>query len=65
MSVYPAADVPLRVSASGNPYVIVNQGPTDHDAVATLIVSGLAGTVLPALVAAISAQPAARQAGAN
>lgn len=31
LSVYPAADIPLRAAGRGVPYVIVNQGQTDHD----------------------------------
>jgi NAD-dependent deacetylase len=31
LSVYPAASIPLSAAMSGVPYVIVNQGETDHD----------------------------------
>jgi len=31
LSVYPAASVPLLAAGRGIPYVIVNQGPTEHD----------------------------------
>jgi NAD-dependent deacetylase len=31
LSVYPAASVPLAAASRGAGYVIVNQGPTDHD----------------------------------
>jgi len=31
LSVYPAAEVPLRAAQRGMPYVIINQGETDHD----------------------------------
>ncbi len=31
LSVYPAADIPLRAARRGVPYVIVNQGRTEHD----------------------------------
>ena len=31
LSVYPAADVPLQAARRGVPYVIINQGATDHD----------------------------------
>lgn len=31
LSVYPAATIPLFAAQRGTPYVIVNQGPTDHD----------------------------------
>ena len=50
LSVYPAAFVPLDVVDRGNPMVIVNQGPTDHDFRAAALVDGAAGTVLPDLV---------------
>jgi NAD-dependent deacetylase len=32
LSVYPAAAVPLTAAERGIPYVIINRGPTDHDA---------------------------------
>lgn len=54
LSVYPAAFIPLDVANQGDPMVIINQGPTDHDAFAATRVDGPAGTVLPALVAAIT-----------
>jgi NAD-dependent deacetylase len=54
LGVYPAADYPLQVAARGEPFVIVNQGPTDHDGLATLRVDGMAGAVVPALVAALA-----------
>jgi NAD-dependent deacetylase len=57
LSVYPAAFIPLDVVDRGNPMVIINQGRTDHDALATARVDGPAGTVLPALVAAITNEP--------
>ena len=31
LSVYPAAEIPLRAARRGVPYVIINRGPTDHD----------------------------------
>lgn len=31
LSVYPAADIPLHAARRGVPYVIINQGRTDHD----------------------------------
>ena len=31
LSVYPAANIPLIAAGRGTPYVIVNQGPTEHD----------------------------------
>ncbi len=50
MSVYPAAFIPLEVVDQGHPMVIVNQGRTDHDFRAAVLVDGQAGTVLPQLV---------------
>ena len=50
LSVYPAAFIPLDVADRGNPMVIVNQGPTDHDSRATALLDGAAGTVLPELI---------------
>jgi NAD-dependent deacetylase len=32
LSVYPAAAVPLAAAERGAPYVVINRGPTDHDA---------------------------------
>jgi NAD-dependent deacetylase len=32
LSVYPAASFPLLAARGGAPYVIINRGPTDHDA---------------------------------
>jgi NAD-dependent deacetylase len=32
LSVYPAADIPLHAARRGIPYVIINQGETEHDA---------------------------------
>lgn len=51
MSVYPAAELPLDVASRGEPFVIINQGPTDHDRLANVKVEGKAGDMLPALVA--------------
>lgn len=50
LSVYPAAFIPLEVVDRGHPMVIVNQGETDHDFRAAVLVGGAAGTVLPELV---------------
>jgi NAD-dependent protein deacetylase/lipoamidase len=55
LSVYPAASIPLLASARGAPYVIVNRGPSDHDAHRT-VTARLEGDVTeifpPAVVAA-------------
>jgi NAD-dependent deacetylase len=53
MGVYPAADVPLSVVTRGRPMVIVNLGPTDHDALATVKVEAAAGITVEALAQAI------------
>ncbi len=53
LSVYPAAYVPLEAKETGSAYVIVNQGPTEHDHVADVVVEGAAGKVLTALVEAL------------
>ena len=38
LSVYPAADIPLRAVRRGVPYVIVNQGRTEHDRIPNVTV---------------------------
>ncbi|GMQ85139.1 MAG: NAD-dependent protein deacetylase [Acidimicrobiia bacterium] len=52
LSVTPAADVPLEAAMLGTPYVIVNQGPTEHDGlpVVTLRIEGDLGRVFPPAV---------------
>jgi NAD-dependent deacetylase len=54
LAVNPAASVPLYATERGTPYVIVNQGPTDHDQlrVVTLRIEDDVATVFPAAVAA-------------
>jgi len=50
LSVYPAAGIPLVAAKAGAPYVIVNQGETEHDGVATLRIDGdVAETIGPAV----------------
>jgi NAD-dependent deacetylase len=53
LSVWPAAGVPVETIRQGGRLVIINEGATDLDGMATLIVSGRAGTVLPELVGAL------------
>jgi NAD-dependent deacetylase len=53
LSVFPAAYVPLQVAEAGHPLVIVNLGPTEFDALATVCIDAPAGKALPALVAAL------------
>ena len=48
LSVQPAATIPLLAARRGVPYVIVNQGPTEHDALAQLRIEGDVTEVLPA-----------------
>jgi len=55
LSVYPAAYIPLEIASRGETFIIINNGPTDLDTVASLRLEGLAGTILPQLVAAITA----------
>jgi NAD-dependent deacetylase len=54
LSVQPAAGLPLIAVRRGAPYIIVNQGPTDHDDLATLRLEGDVGTLLPPEVEAIA-----------
>lgn len=50
LGVFPAAYYPLEVASRGEPFVIVNLGETEMDAVATTRIDGEAGTVVPDLV---------------
>jgi NAD-dependent deacetylase len=54
LGVYPAAAVPMRAAETGAALVIVNQGETELDDLADVIVDGPAGEVVPALVAALT-----------
>jgi NAD-dependent deacetylase len=56
--VTPAADVPLAGARKGVPYVIVNEGQTPHDQLATLRLDGDVGHCLDQLVAQLG-KPAA------
>lgn len=47
LSVHPAATIPLIAARRGAPHVIVNQGPTEQDALATLRLDGDACAILP------------------
>lgn len=51
LSVEPAASVPLAARSAGKPYLVVNRGPTAHDALAGLKLDGDACGLLPALFA--------------
>jgi NAD-dependent deacetylase len=52
LSVYPAASIPLLAAERGTPYIIVNQGATDHDdrPAVTLRLHGDVTAILPAAV---------------
>ncbi len=54
LSVNPAASIPLHATQRGTPYVIVNQGATDHDRLrmVTLRIEGDVSVVLPEAVEA-------------
>lgn len=54
LSVYPAAYVPLEIASRGDTFVIINKGPTDLDSVASIRLEGMAATLLPQLIAAIT-----------
>jgi NAD-dependent deacetylase len=51
LAVYPAAYIPLEVAARGEPFVIVNRGETEEDHAATVRLEGMAGEIMPELVA--------------
>ncbi|HEX6247023.1 MAG TPA: Sir2 family NAD-dependent protein deacetylase [Nocardioidaceae bacterium] len=53
LQVWPAADLPLWAVRAGVPLVIVNDEPTPLDELATLVVRGRAGEVLPAAFDAV------------
>jgi NAD-dependent deacetylase len=55
LSVYPAAYVPLEAKQTGSAYVIVNQGPTEQDHLADVVVEGAAGEILPKMVKGLKA----------
>lgn len=54
LQVRPAADLPVLAVRSGAVLVIVNDEPTPLDELATLVVRGRAGAVLPAAVEALA-----------
>jgi NAD-dependent deacetylase len=55
LSVWPAASVPVEAVRNGGRLVIVNEGVTELDGMASLILAGRAGTVVTELVAALLA----------
>ena len=54
LSVFPASSIPLEVVTRGHPLVIVNEGGTEFDDLADVVVSARAGTALPRLVEALA-----------
>jgi NAD-dependent deacetylase len=54
LSVQPAAMVPLEAVRRGAPYVVINQGPTEHDEIATLRGDGDVATLLAGAVAKLA-----------
>jgi len=52
LSVYPAATIPLLAAQRGAPYIIVNRGPSDHDAhpAVTLRLDGDVAIIFPSAV---------------
>ena len=53
LSVWPAAEVPLRAARRGVPFVIINLGPTDLDDEATVKIERGAGEAMQELVASL------------
>ncbi len=54
LSVYPAAYIPLEIASRGDTFIIINNSPTELDSLASLRLDGMAGTVFPQLVQAIT-----------
>ena len=53
LSVWPAASVPVEAVRHGGRLVIINEGATDLDGMASLLLAGRAGTVMDELAAAL------------
>ena len=53
LSVYPASYVPLTAAESGAPLIIVNQGPTELDYLASVIITEPSGATLRTIVDAL------------
>lgn len=58
VGVWPVAEIPLSMAREGKPLVIVNQGDTEADHLASVRVDAPAGEALPPLVAGVIARPA-------
>ena len=54
LGVWPAAEIPFAMVQSGKPLVIVNEGETEMDRLATVVVPGKAGAVVSELARRIS-----------
>jgi NAD-dependent deacetylase len=50
LGVWPAAEIPFSAAQQGRPLVIINKGATEMDRLASVLIEGSAGVVLPALV---------------
>jgi len=53
LAVYPAADIPLVALRSGAQLIVVNAEPTPLDEIATVVLRGKSGEVLPEIAALI------------
>jgi len=53
--VYPAAQVPLKAVEAGAALIVVNAEPTPFDRLATVVIHGRSGEVLPLMAALLSA----------
>lgn len=53
LSVYPASYVPLAAVEAGSPLIIINQGATDLDQVATVVIAESSGATLRSIVDAL------------
>jgi NAD-dependent deacetylase len=53
--VYPAAHIPLAAVESGAALIVVNAEPTPIDRLATVVINGRSGELLPELAALMSA----------
>ncbi|HJU51354.1 MAG TPA: Sir2 family NAD-dependent protein deacetylase [Acidimicrobiia bacterium] len=54
LGVWPAAEIPFSMAQAGKPLVIVNEGETDMDRLATVRLEGKAGTVVSELARSIA-----------
>lgn len=54
LSVFPAAEIPLVAAEDGAPFIIINQGPTELNAAADVIIDGPAGITLGAIATSLA-----------